>query len=836
MNGNRVSWSVMAAALTGCVGSVSPANRAERMRRMKNRIRLALCGWALAAGVAFGQGSLTPPGAPVPTMKSLDQIEPRTVITNLPWTISTPGGYVLDRNLSLWSGDGISVTVSDVTLDLNGFVLTGDPRGGGHGIHVAAGAENVTIKNGVLRNWGADGIHAPDAGFVSIRNVQVYGSGGNGVAMNTGELIDAMAKYSGLAGVRTQHDMQKLIIQNVRAIANGGGVVIEGTGEAIIIGSDISSNTGHGIFWVSATADATFRLSLGGTSCNGNTGCGLRIAGTQTARINVEFDGATIRDNGGHGIEVHAPAENVHVYIKGPKGELVNNGGDGIHVGDLGAGARGVLKLGQIGGESLRVGGNGGNGLSVASTAAADVTIQSAGAAFDDNGVDGVRVNLSHADSRLTLEHRGGSAASNVGHGYNVLAAGRQAIQGFFDVFLARNGGSGFREDCASFSEARMDGVSAQGNGGFGLDLVGKRYFVNRSDVVGNASGGIRHQVRSYAGKPYTGLTLNACRVDQNGGHGVEVRDEESSSQVRVCVMPGTSVSGNTGHGVLVHAQNTASALALDWRDAHADGNGSNGVHIEGDAGSGGVELAMEGGSCDNNTGAGLRIINEEGIPPSPRPVKTKGAVFSGNGGHGVHHSGAALGRYSDSRAVRNGGDGIRAERPVAGIYDRWGELIFETNDLVGNNGAGLNIPVVVGSVTGTVVVAGGLVSGNATAGILIADDGVKPGSVNRVSVTGNGGHGIEVAGHDFRIEDNLLARNAGSGIRVTGTGAHVARNQCSGNVTGVELVGLGNAARENIFGGDAAQTPIDAALPGNAVAPIQAIDTGTNPLGNVTF
>jgi hypothetical protein len=33
----------------------------------------------------FAQGSLTPPGA---TMKSLDQVEPRTAITNLPFTIT----------------------------------------------------------------------------------------------------------------------------------------------------------------------------------------------------------------------------------------------------------------------------------------------------------------------------------------------------------------------------------------------------------------------------------------------------------------------------------------------------------------------------------------------------------------------------------------------------------------------------------------------------------------------------------------------------------------------------------------------------------------------------
>lgn len=137
-------------------------------------------GWALVAlftftihSSVFGQGALIPPGAPAPTMKTLDQIEPRTLITNLPATISTPGAYVVTRNLSLASGNGISVTASDVTIDLNGFVLTGNPGGGGHGIHVAAGVENVMIKNGVLRNWGADGVHAWEAGHVVIRDIQI---------------------------------------------------------------------------------------------------------------------------------------------------------------------------------------------------------------------------------------------------------------------------------------------------------------------------------------------------------------------------------------------------------------------------------------------------------------------------------------------------------------------------------------------------------------------------------------------------------------------------------------------------------------------------------------
>src|SRR5437667_49820 len=44
---------------------------------------------------AFGQGSLTPPGPPAPSMKSLAQIEPRTPISSLPFTINAAGSYYL---------------------------------------------------------------------------------------------------------------------------------------------------------------------------------------------------------------------------------------------------------------------------------------------------------------------------------------------------------------------------------------------------------------------------------------------------------------------------------------------------------------------------------------------------------------------------------------------------------------------------------------------------------------------------------------------------------------------------------------------------------------------
>src|ERR1017187_8409666 len=98
----------------------------------------------------FAQGSLTPPGAPTPTMKSLDQIEARTPISSVPYTISAPGSYYLTGNLAVSSGTAITITASQVTLDLNGFTLSSTeatPTGTGILLEVG-GNSDITIRNG----------------------------------------------------------------------------------------------------------------------------------------------------------------------------------------------------------------------------------------------------------------------------------------------------------------------------------------------------------------------------------------------------------------------------------------------------------------------------------------------------------------------------------------------------------------------------------------------------------------------------------------------------------------------------------------------------------------
>ena len=115
--------------------------------------RIAGCLAALGSSFLLAQGPLTPPGAPAPTMKTLDQVEARKPIgpSTTSVTISSPGSYYLAGDIAV-TGTGISITSGDVTLDLNGFTVRKSSGTGGAGIIVSGPADNsarnVTIRNG----------------------------------------------------------------------------------------------------------------------------------------------------------------------------------------------------------------------------------------------------------------------------------------------------------------------------------------------------------------------------------------------------------------------------------------------------------------------------------------------------------------------------------------------------------------------------------------------------------------------------------------------------------------------------------------------------------------
>ena len=131
-------------------------------------------------------GDLNPPPGPVASsMKTLDEVEPRTALSqeNTPgsgvvlFIITEPGSYYLTGDTTAPEGSsGIIVNADNVTIDLNGFTLRGNPTPGGIGGIVASDDDGLTVRNGTVEGFVGSGIEARDRARIvdvtSIGNTQ----------------------------------------------------------------------------------------------------------------------------------------------------------------------------------------------------------------------------------------------------------------------------------------------------------------------------------------------------------------------------------------------------------------------------------------------------------------------------------------------------------------------------------------------------------------------------------------------------------------------------------------------------------------------------------------
>jgi hypothetical protein len=274
---------------------------------------------------SFAQGPLNPPGAPAPTMKSLDELdakldqveaktEKRRPISSLPLTITAPGSYYLTRNLTGAVGqDGITVNADDVTIDLNGFMLAGP---GANGI-VAVGAR-IAIRNGTVSGWSQTGITA-GAGAL-VENIRASNNPGRGISAGNNSVV------------------QSCTVTNSGTVAAGRGIAA-GTGslvsKCLVTGTSganaIAINAASG----STVMDSTARdnAAAGGFGIQaGNSSMILRcessINSGVTAAINVNASGKIIDcvASGNPGTNSHGITAVSHVLITGC------TGGDGINI------------------------------------------------------------------------------------------------------------------------------------------------------------------------------------------------------------------------------------------------------------------------------------------------------------------------------------------------------------------------------------------------------------------------------------------------------------------------------------------------------------------------
>lgn len=214
---------------------------------------------AVAAMITTGfasalAGPLDPPtGGLYPTMKRLDQVEPRRLINlnetpgdeDSVYRIVQPGSYVLDAPLiGSSSRHGIEIAADNVVIDLNGFEVRG-VLGSLDGIRTDGDRNNIRVVNGTVRQWRGDGIDlgASGVGHV-VRDVSANENTGMGVRVGLRATIErCVVNDNGVDGVRSDG---AVIAIGVHANRNGGRGMILGSASTVRDCS-MSDNDGNGL-------------------------------------------------------------------------------------------------------------------------------------------------------------------------------------------------------------------------------------------------------------------------------------------------------------------------------------------------------------------------------------------------------------------------------------------------------------------------------------------------------------------------------------------------------------------------------------------------------------
>ncbi len=236
---------------------------------------------------ARAQGSLTPPGAPAPTMITLNQIEPRTPISSVPYTITNPGSYYLVSNLNLTvNTNAITIATNEVTLDLNGFTIsTSVFRGGGDGILLNGGNTDITIFNGHITGGNfqylGSGITYNGASPVNVHvsNVSVSECIANGIYLgtNSSTLVEACT----LQGINV-YGIEAGIIMHSQA-QSGNTAIIANFTASDCVGTSVS---GVGVL-VNSTANNCYGSSYSGIGLNANNANNCYGTSTTDDGLNV---------------------------------------------------------------------------------------------------------------------------------------------------------------------------------------------------------------------------------------------------------------------------------------------------------------------------------------------------------------------------------------------------------------------------------------------------------------------------------------------------------------------------------------------------------------------
>jgi hypothetical protein len=670
----------------------------------------------IAGAVSFANaGDLNPPpGLVEPTMVSLDKIEPRICIDDLPGDasavhiISEPGSYFLSNTIEVPAGmTGIRVELNPalapgdygVSIHLCEPAISGFP-GSSAGVHAVAhaGGKNLRLRiqpraksaNSLITGMGTEGIRADSILDCGISGIDIRDCGGSGLhataATGTGQSMMRVDVLGGkvrylkngilfaapsifLSGF-DEADIDGIEVHN----AGGDGIVLDSIGDCTVADIDLNNIAGSGI-----SAPNFISLAISGFSISDCFGPGITAIGTAATGKKRRIAVASLL-SAAHTCERTGTGGSSSIQIfecdEVQLGTLsvIDGGGDGIELVNC---AEVVFKAISTKGTGFnRVAGCAGHGISSSDCENIDLS----GLTVSDCGGSGVYSTSSLTSSRYRLwlfkADRNGTSSATAGVN----------IEGYEDV------------DIEDVDISNHTGIGLRARENFQLGSI------SLSDTTASRCIGDGLDIE------YEDAELSNVTLERNTGVGGKVSISGS------LIVKGSSAKSNNSSGL-----QCTGATGTETVSVHDSSFLRNGFGVAPSA-SAGLDLAniasftVTGGECRSNNGSGIRAadFNRDGILDR--------VVSSGNGQHGVHCSspgGLPTGRVRvhDSMCDANAGSGVLLEATTGGditdctlttnggfgVWIVGGGHVVHRNTCRGNGSGPLLVPVP-GNVVGPVI------------------------------------------------------------------------------------------------------------------------------------